>query len=261
MARILRAVLTASLATGLAVPTLAQEQNQAAPQQNVQSGYPGAYQNPYQGAYPVVPTPYGAPAWQGANPQQPNQAPVYNAYAPIAGQGPAPSFAAADPRYREMLDRCQNVGRRNRGTTGALIGGLIGGVIGGVVGNRVASAGERLLGSVVGSAGGAAVGAIAGGAIGRSGQRSRERECQEFFSNYAPPSPAGPPPGVYPGGYPGWGYMMVPVMLMPAQQQPCTETRTETVTYVRERAHHHYVPRHPVYRVKRVKEKRVYTGS
>ena len=56
--------------------------------------------------------------------------------------------------------------------------------------------------------------------------------------------------------------MMVPVMMMPApQQQPCTETRTETVTYVRERAHHDYVPRRPVYRVKRVKEKRVYTGN
>jgi hypothetical protein len=33
------------------------------------------------------------------------------------------------------------------------------------------------------------------------------------------------------------------------------------VTYVRERAHHDYVPRRPVYRVKRVKEKRVYTGN
>jgi len=264
MARILRAVLAASVATGLAVPALAQEQNQPAPQQNVPSGYPGAYQNPYQGSYPAVPTPYGAPAWQGPNPQQPNQGPVYNAYAPVAGQAPAQSFAAADPRYREMLDRCQNVGRRNRGTTGALIGGLIGGVIGGVVGNRVASAGERLLGSVVGSAGGAAVGAIAGGAIGRSGQRSSERECQEFFSSYAPPAPS------YGYGYPGYGYapgmvapmgyVMVPVgapqVAAQGGQGPCTETRTVTYSYEYVPVKHRYTAaprRRPVVRDKRVR--------
>jgi hypothetical protein len=158
-----------------------------------------------------------------------------------------------------MLDKCQGVTRRTSGTTGAVIGGLVGGVIG----NRVAS-GNRVLGTVAG----AAVGAVTGGAIGKSVDRSRERECEEFFSNYAPAQGYGPPPAGYPGaypypgyGYPAYGYTMVPVMMMQGPQQPCIETRTETVTYVRERGQAHYVPRRPVYRIKRVKEKRVYIGS
>jgi len=246
MARIFRAVLAASMATGLAVPAPVYAQNQQPPQANSPSGYPGAYQAPHQGSYPATPLPYSQPSWQGAY-AQPMPAPIYNG-------APPPNPAEADPRYREMLDKCQGVSHRSGGTTGAVIGGLVGGV----VGNRVASS-NRALGTVAG----AAVGAVAGGAIGKSVDRSRERECEEFFSSYAPPAAYGPPPGVYQGyGYPAYGYMMVPVIMMPApQQQPCTETRTETVTYVRERAHHDYVPRRPVYRVKRVKEKRVYTGN
>ena len=249
MARILRAVLAATVATGLAVPALAHEHHQEAAQANWQSGYPAAYQNPYQGSYPNGSAPYSQPSWQGAN-GQPMPQPVYNG-------APPPNPAEADPRYREMLDRCQGVTRRNSGTTGAVIGGLVGGVIG----NRVAS-GNRTLGTVAG----AAVGAVTGGVIGKSVDRSRERECEEFFSSYAPAPGYGQPqagyPGAYPGyGYPAYGYMMVPVMMVQTPQQPCTETRTETVTYVRERIRHHYVARHPVYRVKRIKEKRVYTGS
>ena len=244
MARILHAVLAATVATGFAVPALAHEHHQEAAQPSWQSGYPAAYQNPYQGNYPGAPAPYSQPSSQGAN-GQPMPQPVYNG-------APPSNPAEADPRYREMLDKCQGVTRSGSGTTGAVIGGLAGSVIG----NRVAS-GNRTLGTVAG----AALGAVTGGLIGKSINRSRERECEEFFSSYAPAQGYGPPQAGYPRAYPAYGYMMVPVMMVQAPQQPCTETRTETVTYVRERVRHHYVARRPIYRVKRVKDKRVYTGS
>lgn len=238
MAKFIRAALAATLVTGFAVPALAQQQQQTA-QASWPSGYPGAYQNPNQAGYPAAAVPYGQPVWQGNN--------------------GVPSQAEADPRYREMLDKCQNVSRRSSGT----VGGLIGGVVGGVIGNRVAS-GNRTLGTVAG----AAVGAATGAAIGNSADRSRERECEEFFSRYAPAPGYGPQQAGYPGAYPypasgyaAYGYMMVPVMMVQSQQQPCVETRTETVTYVREHGHHRHVPQRPVYRTKRIKEKRVYTGS
>ncbi len=241
MAKIFRAVLAVAMIVGVAAPALAQQEMAQA---SWPSGYPGAYQNPYQGGYPAA-QPYGQPVWQGANGQPSWQ-----------GNNSAPSPAEADPRYREMLERCQNVGRRNSGT----VGGLIGGVVGGVIGNRVAS-GNRALGTVAGAAVGAATGAV----IGNSADRGRERECEEFFSRYTPAPGHGPQHAGYPYpayGYPAYGYMMVPVMMVQGQQQqPCTETRTETVTYVREHSHHRYVRPHPVYRVKRVKEKRVYTGD
>ncbi|MBX9884802.1 MAG: glycine zipper 2TM domain-containing protein [Novosphingobium sp.] len=163
-----------------------------------------------------------------------------------------------------MLDKCQGVERRHSGTTGAVIGGVIGGVVGGVVGNRIAS-GNRVLGTVAG----AAVGAVVGGAVGKSIDRNRQSECEEFFSSYAPPpgyGPAQPYPGVFPSGapgyppygfYPAYGYVMVPILTTQGCCSPCTETRTTTVTYVRERARKVY----KVVPVKRVKEKRVYMGS
>ena len=174
-------------------------------------------------------------------------------------QAPVP-LAASDPRYREMVERCQNGSRRKTG----IIGSLLGGVIGSVAGNRIAS-GNRTIGTIVGGVAGGAIGAIAGTAIDRTADRNRARECDEFFAAYAPQPNAGYGyPAGYPAAYPGYGYMMVPVMMVPMpqqQQQPCTETRTETVTYVPVRGHHHHVTRRPAYHVKRVKEKRVYTGS
>lgn len=252
MARFFRALMVATMATGLAAPALVHGQPV---QGNWPSGYPGAYQGTWQGQ------------WQGQWQPQPGQAqqgamqPPQGAY-PAAPMSYGPPPAEADPRYREMVEKCQNVGRRHSGTTGAVIGG----VVGGVVGNRVAS-GNRVLGTVAG----AAVGAAAGGAIGHSVDKNRERECDEFFSSYAPAPGYGPAPypGVFPYGgyapangypaygYPAYGYVMVPVMTVQGPQQPCVETRTETVTYVRERVRR---PWRPV-RTKLIKEKRVYTGS
>lgn len=154
--------------------------------------------------------PYGATVWQGGNAQG------YN------GALPLPPRAEDDPRYRDMLDRCQGVSRRNSGVGGA----------------------------------------VAGGAIGKSVDRSKERECQKFFSSYAPSIGYGPAQAghiVY--GYPACGYGIMSVVMVAQPQQPCVETRTETVTYVRERIGHHQVPHRPVYRAKRIKEKRVYIGS
>jgi hypothetical protein len=189
--------------------------------------------------------PYGPATWQTYS------GPV--AYPQVQPQQPP---AEADPRYREMLDRCQGVTRRNSGVAGAVIGG----VIGGVVGNRVIS-GDRTLGTVAG----VAVGAAAGTAVGRAADRSRERECEQFFSTYTPangPSGPGYAPAPYLAyGYAPYGYIMVPVAAAPVVQQPCTETRTETVEYVPVTVRHGYVPHRPIYRDKRVKEKRVYTGS
>lgn len=244
MARLIRALLTAGVAASLATPAFAQDQAPPpAPQGAWPSGYPGVYQGSWQGT------------WQPA-PQGGGYVPPQGGYSPTGAYPPPPE---ADPRYREMLNKCQGVERRHSGTTGAVIGG----VLGGVVGNRIAS-GNRVVGTVAG----AAVGAVAGGAIGKSIDKSRERECEEFFSSYAPPpgyAPSQPYPGVFPYGVPGYapygypGYMMVPVPVMTTQGccSPCTETRTTTVTYVRERVRKYYRP----VRTKRIKEKRVYVGS
>lgn len=262
MARLLRALLAATMVTSLAAPALAREQAAApAPQANGQPGYPGVWQGQYPMAYgaPV----YGAPVYAQPVYSQPvYSVPVYNGQ-PVAPQGymPAPqgyvaapqgyvpgpqSAAETDPRYREMVDKCQGVARRNSGTTGAVIGGLVGGV----VGNRVAS-GSRAIGTVAG----AAVGAVAGGVIGKSVDKSREQECEEFFSSYAPPQAPSygyaAPAGSY--GYPAYGapaygyapgmtgapmgYVMVPANApqagaQQAQGGPCTETRTVSYEYV-----------------------------
>lgn len=68
------------------------------------------------------------------------------------------------------------------------------------------------------------------------------------------------PAAPYAYGYPmAMPMMMVPVMIAP--QQPCVETKTVTYEYVRTpRRRVVYVPRR-VWHEKRVKEKRVYTGS
>jgi len=154
-----------------------------------------------------------------------------------------------DPRSQEMMDRCQSY-RPDNGVGGALIGGAVGGI----VGNRVIS-GNRTLGTVAG----AAVGAIAGAVIDKAEDKGRERECRDFWSSYAPPSlPYG---ASYPGygyGYAPMGYMMVPVPQ--AQQKPCVETKTVTYEYV-DAPRRRYIPARPRPHDKRVKEKRVYTGS
>jgi len=263
MARVIRAVLAAAMATGIAAPALAQ--NQVPVQVSGQSGYVSGYQG--------VPMYYAPPVWQSY------QAPVYNApvqSAPVYNGAPPPQAPQADPHYLQMVEKCQGVTRRNSGTTGAVIGG----VVGGVVGNRVAS-GNRVIGTVAG----AAVGAVAGGAIGKSVDRSRERECEEFFSSYsAPPQPGygytyGYAPPAYPGGYaygypaygypsygyapvngPAMGYVMVPQgapqtvpQAVPQAQGTCTETRTVTYEYVPVVRHYRGAPpRRPVVRDKRV---------
>lgn len=269
MARLFRALVVAAMTSSFAAPALAREHQTQVAQSSWQSGYPAAYQGSWQGQYPVqypvAPMVYGAPVY--APPVY--SAPVYNApayngqVAPPQGYVPAPQAAPeADPRYREMVEKCQGVTTRNSGTTGAVIGGLVGGV----VGNRVAS-GNRTIGTVAG----AAVGAVAGGAIGKSVDKSRERECEEFFSSYAPPAPAyygyGAPAGGYAYGYPSYGYapmtgapmgyVMVPANAPQAAAQgqgACTETRTVTYEYVPVRKR--YIgapPRRPVMRDKRVK--------
>lgn len=266
MARLIRALVVASLASGLAVPALAREQQAPA----AQASYPGAYQTswqaqypaPYPVQYPVAPMAYGAPVY--APPVY--SVPVYSApVAPPQGYVPAqPAAPDADPHYREMVDKCQGVTNRKSGTTGAIIGG----VVGGVAGNQIAS-GDRTLGTVAG----AAVGAVAGGAIGKSADKSREQECQEFFSSYAPQAPAPgyygylPPAGGYayappasgqPYGYaPPMGYVMMPANApqAPAQAQgTCTETRTVSYEYVPvQRRYIGAPPRRAAPRDKRVK--------
>lgn len=267
MARVLRALLAATMATGLAVPALAHDQAAQTAPTSGQPAYPGVWQGQYPMAYgaPV----YGQPVYAPPVYAQPvYSVPVYNGQ-PVAPQGymappqgyvPAPQAAPdADPRYREMVDKCQGVTRRNSGTTGAVIGGLVGGV----VGNRIAS-GSRAIGTVAG----AAVGAVAGGAIGKSVDKSRERECEEFFSSYAPPQAPG-----YGYGYPGYGYapgmtgapmgyVMVPANAPQAAAQqgqgPCTETRTVTYEYVPVKRRYISAPPRRVVRDKRV---RISSGS
>ncbi len=225
MARFLSKMLTAAMACAAAGPALAQDQG-SIPQGTYQGGYPPAYQNGYQGGVPI---PYGG--W-----------PPAPSYAPPPGAVPYPQ--QEDPRYRDMVERCRKYARPDNGVGGAVIGG----VVGGVIGNRVAS-GNRTLGTIIGGV----AGAITGRAIDKNEDKDRERECADFFRSYAPPAAYGP-------GYPGYGYMMVPVYMVPGPQKPYTETKTTTVSYVTEPCRCH-APRRPVYRHKRVKEKRVYTGS
>ncbi|WP_298174387.1 glycine zipper 2TM domain-containing protein [Novosphingobium sp.] len=275
MARLLQALVVAAMTSSLAVPALARGHQTQVAQGSWQSGYPGAYQGSWQGQYPVQYPVYGAPVYAPPVYSAPvynppvYSAPAYNGQvAPPQGYVPAPQAAPdADPRYREMVERCQGVTTRHSGTTGAVIGG----VVGGVVGNRVAS-GNRTIGTVAG----AAVGAVAGGAIGKSVDKNRERECEEFFSSYAPPAPAyygyGAPAGGYAYGYPSYGYAPMPgapmtgapmgYVMVPANapqavapgQGACTETRTVSYEYVPVKKR--YIgapPRRPVVHDKRVK--------
>lgn len=268
MARFFRALVVAMATSGLGAPALAHEQPAQAPvQSSWQSPYPGVFPGgyPVYGAPVYAPPVYSVPVYpvpvappQGYVPQQ--------GYVPPQGYVPVPPSAQdADPRYREMVDKCQGVTTRRSGTTGAVIGGLVGGV----VGNRVAS-GERTVGTVAG----AAVGAVAGGVIGKSIDKKRARECDEFFSTYAPPQPAPgyygytAPAGGYAYGYPTYGYVppvtgapigyvMVPSnapqAVAPAQGS-CTETRTVSYEYVPvKRRYIGAPPRRPVLRDKRVK--------
>ncbi len=257
MAVSFRALLAATMATGLSAPALAHDPAPQAPQANWQSGYPGAYQTTWQGQYPMAPMAYGAPGYSVPVYSQPVYAPPVYSVPVYNGQvAPPQGYPAADsdPRYREMVEKCQGVERRGSGTTGAVIGGLVGGV----AGNRIVS-GSRVLGTVAG----AAVGAVAGGAIGKSIDKNREKECEAFFSSYAPPqAPA------YGYGYPGYGYapgmtgapmgyVMVPVGSPQAAGQaqgPCTETRTVTYEYVPvKRRYISAPPRRPAVRDKRVR--------
>lgn len=224
MARVFPSMLMIALVCAEAAPALAHEPAVSMPQ----GGYPAPYQDGYQGGPPV---PYGG--W----PQGPSG---------TMQQGAAPYPQQEDPRYRDMVERCRKYARPDNGVGGAVIGGLAGGVIG----NRVAS-GNRTLGTIVGGI----VGALAGRAIDKGEDKGRERECAEFSRSYSPQ-------GSYSGGYPAYGYMMVPVFLVPTPQKPYTETTTTTVEYVTDRhTRQRYIPRHPVSRQKRLKEKRVYMGS
>ncbi|WP_072383161.1 glycine zipper 2TM domain-containing protein [Novosphingobium sp. NDB2Meth1] len=270
MARLFRALAVTALASSLAVPALAHETPAQVP---VQSSWQTTYPGVFPGGYPVYGGPvYSVPVYsvpmappQGSVPPQ-GYVPAPQGYVPPQGYvAPPPPAADSDPRYREMIDKCQGVTNRHSGTTGAVIGGLVGGV----VGNRVAS-GERTVGTVAG----AAVGAVAGGVIGKSIDKKRERECEEFFSTYSPPQPApgyygyAAPAGGYAYGYPSYGYVppmtgapmgyvMVPSnapQAVASAQGACTETRTVSYEYVPVKKR--YIgapPRRPVLRDKRVR--------
>lgn len=193
---------------------------------------------PYQGVYTVT-----APTVVADQPVPPPQA--YPQPYPYAPQG----YPQMDPDWQRMVERCNQPVRHDDGTGGALIGG----VVGGVIGNRVAD-GDRTLGTVAG----AAIGAVAGAAIDKAEDKGAERtlreECDAFFAARQGPQ------GAYPGygyGYPG--YVMVPVML--PRSEPCVETTTVTEEWVDVPVRQRAAPRRPAPRVKRVKEKRVYTGS
>ena len=239
MARVFPKMLTLALLCAGAAPALAHDPVADVPQPGYQGGYPGPYQGGYQGGVPV---PHGG--W----PQGPSHA---------LPQGAAPYSPQEDARYRDMVERCRKYARPDNGLGGTLIGGAVGGVIG----NRVAS-GNRTLGTIVGGA----IGALTGRAIDKGEDKGRERECAEFFRSYAPQGSYG---GGYPAGYgtpgyghPAYGYMMVPVYFVQSPQKPYTETKTTTVEYVTDtHTRHRYIPRHPVYRYKRVKDKRVHMGS
>lgn len=230
MARILARILAAGMVASLASPALAHNHGDMPPAPSAQGQWQGSWTGTWNGG------------WSGAQQGYPAQG--------YPAPYPTPQQAEPDAHTREMLDRCERTGHRD-----STAGTVIGGVVGGVIGNRVVE-GNRTLGTV----GGAAVGALAGRAIDKAGDRALDRECEEFFRTYSPqgygPGPGYPPPGY---GYAPYGYIMMPVMVQQAPQKPCVETRTTTVEYVPIR--HRYIPRRPVVRDKRVKEKRVYTGS
>jgi hypothetical protein len=114
---------------------------------------------------------------------------------------------------------------------------------------------------------GAAVGAVAGAAIDkaedRGRERARDRECEEFQTRTSGGYAAAPGYGYgyVPMGYVPMGYVMVPVQPVQAPQQPCTETKTVTYEYVTVPARKTWRRPAPARPIKRVKEKRVYTGS
>lgn len=216
------------------------------PQGQYPAQYPGVYQGTWQGGtwngqwMPAAPGGYPMPYQPMSYPQPTYPMPAY------------PMQAEPDPRTRDMLDRCQSY-RPDNGVGGAVIGG----VVGGVIGNRIAP-GNRVLGTVAG----AAVGAVAGSAIDKAEDKDRERECAAFWQSYAPPQGAYPYPayGYAPMGYMPMGYMMMPVMIQSAPAKPCVETRTVTYEYVTS-PRRRTIPARPRPHDKRVKEKRVFTGS
>jgi len=204
-------------------------------------GWGGVYYPvmPYQGVYTVaVPD------------QAPPPPPQYYPQPYPQGYPQGYPMSPPDPEWQRMAERCSVPPRADNGIGGALIGGAVGGVIG----NRVAE-GDRTLGTVAG----AAVGAIAGAAIDKAEDKGREQalreECDAWFAAHGGGAGYGYPGAGY--GYPG--YVMVPVMVQ-GQQEPCVETTTTTEEWVpvRQRVIH----RRPAPRAtKRVKEKRVWTGS
>lgn len=157
-------------------------------------------------------------------------------------------YPSVDPRWNEMEARCRKV-YGDKGIGGALLGGLIGGV----AGNRLAG-GNRVLGSVAG----AAVGAVVGTAIDKAEDKELRAECDDYARSVQQGGAYAPYPAYGPQGYAPYGYVMVPVMI--PQSQPCEEKTVVTERWVTEPIRHRHVPRKPVYRDKRVKEKRVYTG-
>ncbi|MEO0031396.1 MAG: hypothetical protein RIS94_1154 [Pseudomonadota bacterium] len=234
MSRLFKSVILPACALIGAGPALAHDHHEggAMPLQ-------GVYQGTWQGGswngqwMPAAPAGSGTP------------------YYPPQGYPAPQGYAEPDTHAREMLERCQSY-RRDNGVGGAVIGG----VVGGVIGNRVAS-GNRTLGTVAG----AAVGAVAGSAIDKAEDNGRDRECADFWRSYSAPMPQGGY-GAYPGygyGYP-MGYVMVPVMIQQGPARPCVETRTVTYEYVTSPRRRLIPPRARPHD-KRVKEKRVYTGS
>ncbi len=128
----------------------------------------------------------------------------------------APPMAEAAPADRtEWLREC----RRRLGDSG-VGGAVIGGVVGGVAGNVLAGPGDKVLGTVAG----AAIGAVAGAAIDKAEDAPRARDhCQATLDAWGTHG--------YAAGYAGaapYGYMLVPVMMVPVPGQaargPCKET-------------------------------------
>lgn len=222
------------IATLAASPAMAKDRH-AAPM-------PRAYQGPIY--YPPMmgaPWPTTIMAQPYAYPQQPYPQQVYPqpAY-------PQQAYQQPDPRWAEMEERCRKV-YGDKGIGGALIGGLVGGVLG----NRIAG-GNRTLGTVAG----AAVGAIAGTVIDKSEDRELRRECDDYARSA---QVQGAPVYGTQGGYAPNGYMMVPVMMAP--QEPCVETTVVTERWVDAPVRRRSAPRRtPAMKVKRIKDKRVYTG-
>jgi Glycine zipper 2TM domain len=231
----------ALLATGLAAsPALAKDRHP--PMHGSWQGHGQVYGQPY-GAQGYGPGPVYYPPMIGAPwPTTVMVQPVDGAPDYPGGSQNYQGYPQPDPRWAEMDARCRKV-YGDKGLGGALLGG----VIGGVVGNRVAG-GNRVLGTVAG----AAVGAVAGTAIDKSEDRDLRRECDDYARSVQQQSAYGYPGG---GAYAPYGYMMVPVMV--PNQQPCTETTVVTERWVDEPVRRRSIPHR---KLKRIKEKRVYTG-